>query len=227
MNQVQFFFEKPDNYLHKHFGVDIRADLVRELIPNDSRSILDVGCGDGGVSWQFIHTKSVTFLDFSSNMIDLVRQRAYRSGINNINLVVGSVFEFKPLNRFDVVLAIGVIAHVPSVSEFVVYVKQFLLKPGGVLILQFSDGNSFLTKLSLRRNSTYNYRRNLVVKEFLESQLLINGFVLERSLRYGLIFPGMGLLPDRFLYRYSKFIIKSGVGKRVGSEYILKAILHA
>ncbi|MBX2898809.1 MAG: class I SAM-dependent methyltransferase [Cyclobacteriaceae bacterium] len=222
MNPVKFFFEKPETYLHKNYGIQVRAYLVKNIVPKQSRTILDVGCGNGGVSWQFLETHHITFLDFSNNMIELVRSRLQAKGISNNSLVSTSVLDFRPTEKFEVILAIGVLAHLPSVEEFIRHTTEFLIKPGGTLVLQFSESTNPLTKFYLRRNYNSTYMLTPINKDILLMQLKLRGFIVKQTIRYGLVFPGMGFLPDRFLFFYSLLIIKSGLGRLFGSEFILK-----
>src|SRR5437867_2018514 len=75
MANVRAFFEEPESYLHRDFQVEVRAEIVRAMLPDAvGLRILDIGCGDGRVSLQFLpQAKQVTLLDLSESMLHRAR----------------------------------------------------------------------------------------------------------------------------------------------------------
>lgn len=64
-------------------------ELLRLLDPDPSWTVLDVGCGAGTLACPLAgRTASVTALDFSPVMIDLLRARCAEEGIGNVRPVV-------------------------------------------------------------------------------------------------------------------------------------------
>jgi SAM-dependent methyltransferase len=65
--------------------------LLARMAPDPSWTVLDVGCGAGALAVPLARrTRSVTALDFSPRMLELVRERAVVEGLGNIAPVLGS-----------------------------------------------------------------------------------------------------------------------------------------
>ena len=65
-------------------------DFLKLLQPQPSWSVLDVGCGSGTLAVPLAgRIASVTALDFSTGMLDLLRQRCRDAGITNITAIHG------------------------------------------------------------------------------------------------------------------------------------------
>ena len=89
---VHAYFNTTNNYLHRSFGVRIRAEMVKALIGAPvNKQLLDAGCGDGGVSLQFVAGNRVVFLDISENMLDLVRSKISESDKPDVEFVLGDL----------------------------------------------------------------------------------------------------------------------------------------
>jgi ubiquinone/menaquinone biosynthesis C-methylase UbiE len=219
-NSAYVFFNQTDNYLHRSFGVRIRADIVRELInwPVD-KDILDAGCGDGGVSLQFLSQNRIVFLDLSENMLALVRNKIPSSLINKTSLVKSSLSEYYADRTFDHVIAIGLLAHVPSLHECLEKLGRFL-RPGGTVLVQFSDYDHWITRFNIRRAARSGYNLNKLTRQDMLEAVHRHGLVIKKEVQYSLIFPGMGKLPDSLLYSYSRMISQSKLISRMGSDFI-------
>jgi len=219
---VHDFFSTPSNYLHRNFGVRIRAMIVHQILsPLKGASILDLGCGNGGISLPLLADNDVEFVDFSMPMLELVKAQIPPERVKHANLVHNSLDNYNSEKKFGVVLAIGLIAHVSSVNAFLSKVKE-LVDSEGCVIIQFTDSESIIAKISLRSNSSRHYDLNKTYYRDFRNEVSRFGFHVESEVRYGLQFPGMGRLPDSWLYSYSKWIIKSGLGRQWGSEVIWK-----
>ena len=70
---------------------DYAEKLLHILQPQPSWSVLDVGCGSGTMAVPLARrVASVTALDFSPRMIELLRRRCAEEGIENVTAVIGS-----------------------------------------------------------------------------------------------------------------------------------------
>ena len=98
-------------------------------------SVLDIGCGPGTLTIPLAKkAKSVTALDFSSEMIRILKINADKSGINNIDYVTSSwqdAFAGKNLGEYDVVIASralmtgnikGAMSYINSITREAAYV---------------------------------------------------------------------------------------------------------
>jgi SAM-dependent methyltransferase len=88
---------------------DYEKQFLQRLSLDPSWDLLDVGCAAGTLAVPLAgRVASVTALDFSPVMIDLLRQRCAESGITNIKPVVGSWeddWESLGIGTYDVVIA--------------------------------------------------------------------------------------------------------------------------
>lgn len=217
--EVHSFFNNPTNYLHREYGVRIRAELVRQLVGDlQFHDVLDVGCGDGGVSLQFLDKNRVVFCDIAEKMLDLVKDRIPPNLMTSATFFHGSIEEFQSNKLFDVILCVGVLAHVPSVERTISKLAG-LLAPGGRLVLQFSDANHWLTRLSIR-NATYDYRVNKLIYHEVAQCCHMYGLRKSNEVRYHFLLPGMGKMPDRWLYLLQKLTISPGLLSKFGTDYI-------
>ncbi|OPY80033.1 MAG: Mg-protoporphyrin IX methyl transferase [Syntrophorhabdus sp. PtaU1.Bin153] len=64
--------------------------FIRIMRPRDSWTVLDMGCGGGTIAIPLARkVRSITAVDFSSRMLDIVRQRCADGGIRNIRTIQG------------------------------------------------------------------------------------------------------------------------------------------
>lgn len=114
----------------RHFGRDSRAPF-----PFDGLSLLDVGCGAGLISEPMARLGAeVRGLDPAPRNIEVARRHAEAGGLSidyrtDMVEAVAAAGE-----RFDVVLAMEVVEHVPDVPAFVASCCA-AVKPGGLLVL--------------------------------------------------------------------------------------------
>ena len=114
--RAKTFFSNPDLYLRGNHRVSLRAHFVRELLGDVRNSrILDLGCGDGRISAQFLPAGNhVTMLDLSDGMLERVKNNVPTEYAARVNYVKSDIFAFNPGAVYDVVLCIGVLAGHPQ-----------------------------------------------------------------------------------------------------------------
>jgi 2-polyprenyl-3-methyl-5-hydroxy-6-metoxy-1,4-benzoquinol methylase len=109
-----------------------KLDLIKRFL-NDKDVLLDVGCGDGKLSYlmSFL-TKKVYAIDNQKKPIDLAKQQTKKG---NLHFFYSGVLPFKN-ESFDVVTAFDVIEHIPEskVNDFVQSLAQKVKKKGRVVI---------------------------------------------------------------------------------------------
>ena len=227
------FFEKTEgyhSYLEKKFGIQLRALVVKNLLGEIKNSdILDVGCGDGSISLQFADLSNyITLIDTSLKMIEVAKKNSAEEFKNQIKFINTDFDSFSSGSQYDVIIMIGVLAHFPSIEG--VFNKIYLmLKPGGKCVVQFTDSEKLIAKinywyyqfLSSCGKNAYAYKvprikHDSVIKQIRESSLQVNS-----EIRYSLMLPGMGRLPDKFLFRFQRASLTNALLSRYGSEVIL------
>ena len=223
--KVYEFFNETNNYLHKDFGIHCRKEILFDLLGQiNNKRILDIGCGNGMVSLKYGHSNYLTLVDISKNMIKISKDNAIIEKVNNVKFLVSSLDNFKNKKQYDIIIALGFLAHTNSLKSSIENLKK-RLKKGGYLILQFSDFYSFNHQIS-RLFSKYDYKVNKITKNEISHLLKINNFVQVKAIRYSLLFPGMGLFPNWLLYKYTMLTYKNKFLSKFGTDYILKMRLE-
>jgi 2-polyprenyl-3-methyl-5-hydroxy-6-metoxy-1,4-benzoquinol methylase len=226
---VKKYIDRADSYRKYPFVTQLRAFIIRDLLGDISNSrIVDIGCGDGNISLQYIPLSNhITLIDLSEKMLDVAKQNMPKQFHENVTYINMDFLEYEPAQLFDIVICLGVLAHVSLVSEAMEKISK-LLRPGGRCIIQFTDldqpFSKFLYLYFLVHKffaDPYHYSINHIT--FREIAQLTNQchLRLERKLRYSLLLPGMGKLPDQFLYKYELFTFQHRLLSRLGSEMIL------
>jgi 2-polyprenyl-6-hydroxyphenyl methylase / 3-demethylubiquinone-9 3-methyltransferase len=115
--------------LAAHFERDILAPQ-----PFKGLSLLDIGCGGGLLSEPLARLGfDVTGIDPAENNVDVAKAHALKSGVSVAYRKVTAETLLVEKKRFDVVLAMEVIEHVPDVQSFVSTATS-LTKPSGIFI---------------------------------------------------------------------------------------------
>ncbi len=97
--------------------------------------ILDYGCGTGLVSNEIAgNVKIVYAIDILSKMIEIVKNKATGSKIQNIDYAYSTIFDYRyKKGSFNVILAFYVL-HLLDDSQMVIKRMNELLKSGGLII---------------------------------------------------------------------------------------------
>lgn len=117
------------------------AEAVKKQVPLDEKmDILDFGCGTGllGLALQPL-VRSVTGVDSSPAMLEILRQKVTSMGIDNVDTRLLDIDEGDVLTgKYDLVVSAMTLHHVPDIDRLL---KQFcrVLKPGGRLALADLD----------------------------------------------------------------------------------------
>jgi ubiquinone/menaquinone biosynthesis C-methylase UbiE len=149
-NYVRQVFENTARYLRsRKVDIHFRIDTVSTYAANlKRRRVLDIGCGDGTISLQLLAPGSrFTLIDISSSMVAMAQANipeefAHAVEMRNEDFTTASFGS----ESFDLVMAVGVMAHVDSPDEFLQKIKG-LLQPSGALILEFTDAYHFVGKI--------------------------------------------------------------------------------
>jgi len=126
------YFQDFESGASRHENIRVQDQII-QLISNESKYILDVGCGRAWVAKRLLSTGAdILSMDVSkNNPIKAIRK--YPG--SNHHALVADVF-FLPIkeNSIDCIVASEVIEHVPAPNEFVSNLFK-ILKPGGKLIV--------------------------------------------------------------------------------------------
>jgi 2-polyprenyl-3-methyl-5-hydroxy-6-metoxy-1,4-benzoquinol methylase len=232
--RVSTYFANPKNYLDiRRYVIEIRVETVKEFTANRKFSrILDIGCGDGSISTPLLTpTTRLTLLDISSAMLSRAISRVRPEYLKNVD-TLNQDFLTAPLGpgTYDLIVCVGVLAHVES-PELVIEKISQLLRPGGLLILECTDSANFSNKLTVmlgrirpaaRRVGAY--RTRLVTAESVTAMAGERGFKLLSVYRHNVALPLMGrFLSQRALQRFIRLIFGNTKWNRnawIGKECI-------
>lgn len=199
VQRVQRFFDEPQNYLARsRANIRVRTETVADFLTDRHfTTILDVGCGDGSVSLPLLSPlHKLTLLDVSPNMLASAQSRVPQNLRANVELINGDFLTTSLGSEcYDIVICIGVLAHVSSPHDLVVKIAT-VLKPGGMLVLQCTDASHF----SRRFISFYHRCLTLFRPGLYRAGSLTNRQVLEMIAKLGFrptagFCYGSGLLP--------------------------------
>lgn len=228
-DKVREFFNQPGYLKNSSDRISIRADIVKQFLGTRANvSILDIGCGDGSLSLPMLsESNSITLVDISENMIEKVGQRVPAALKSNVTLINDSFELVSDDDRYDIVICVGVIAHVPNVSRLWGKIAT-VLKPGGLLVVETTPnpyplGNLLLPYYFIRRKLTGQapgYAKNrLKVGDLLASATSI-GLEQKAHVRYSFPLPGMSHWTHAMKMKYTLFTLKNPLMSQLGSEHI-------
>ena len=121
--------EERFEYIHRHTRENTKKHL------KGTETVLDYGCGTGTTSCEIANlVKQVHAIDISSRMIEIAKDKAAASKIENVDFTQADIFDDGyEEESFDVVLAFNML-HTVLNPERVVQRTIELLKPGGLFI---------------------------------------------------------------------------------------------
>lgn len=201
VDQVRSLFDHRENYLDKRqLDIRLRAETVDILVAGkDYTDILDIGCGDGSISIPLLtSSRNLTLLDISTGMLSVARSRVPANLSSRVKFVNQDFMEAKfEKEVVDLVICVGVLAHVASPAELLAKITS-VLRPGGMLVLECTDGFHFMEWIHRLRNQLAwvfrppKYRLNVLSSEAVRKMAAKEGLKLTAEFRYGLPLPGMG-----------------------------------
>jgi ubiquinone/menaquinone biosynthesis C-methylase UbiE len=233
IEEVRDFFNEPQNYLdRRRFDIRVRVEITQEFLAKHRFTrILDIGCGDGSISIPLLSPeRRLILLDIAPNMLALAHLQVPPPLHSNVTFVNGDFLTaFSDSESYDVIICIGVLAHVLAPCDVISKIAT-LLRPGGILVLEFTDSTHLLRRLlswyqallGLLRPTLYKVRP-LSRTRVLEATMTA-GFEILSDFRYTFPWPGVHrIFSQDTLYRLVKKAFGT-VGRNrhrwLGSEYI-------
>jgi SAM-dependent methyltransferase len=123
--------------------------LLREKGSASLGKVLSVGCGDGRFeSMVARHADRVLGIDLSPEAIDLAQRLSRAANVPNVEFRCASAREFDTEERFDTVLCIAFLHHVPEaeLADFMAWLAA-RVAPGGLLYTQDPNIHGVLRKI--------------------------------------------------------------------------------
>lgn len=233
VEQVKATFERPEPYLvGSRHNICIRAETVQSFIAGRTFGrILDIGCGDGSISLPLLRSDNrITLLDLSGAMIDTAARKVPTGLKRNVEFVNADFETAYISRRFDLILCVGVFAHIDSPNVVVRKIAS-LLENDGSVIAQVTDCRHPISQFT----RGWGKARSMVVPSPYEVTTLsatdvINmfsaaGCELVDEYRYSTNLPGAArVLSEKSLYKLTRFIHgyhPHGRNVRLGNEFLL------
>jgi ubiquinone/menaquinone biosynthesis C-methylase UbiE len=233
-SRIKQAFEQPQWYLQKTaYNITIRVETVREFVAGCPEAVLDIGCGDGSLSRGLLNGHNrLTLLDQSQTMLGLARSRIPEGWCGRIQSVNANFMEAE-LERqsFDLILCVGVLAYVEVERrrDFIERIKS-LLKPGGSLIIECTDGPHFISRFVVFYNTLRHWMKPNRMRTIVGSSAQVvavcedMGFELAGSFRYCLpLAPMRKLMSQKVSYKAVRFLFGTAIRNRnafLGNECI-------
>ncbi|MDZ7763405.1 MAG: peptide chain release factor N(5)-glutamine methyltransferase [Melioribacteraceae bacterium] len=167
----------------------------------NSQNILDVGTGSGNISIalaKHLNGVNITSIDISIAAIALAKQNAeYNEIKNSVNFEVADIFNYKPLQKFDLVISNPpyvskenfstlqkeIIDYEPAEAvtdnsdglkfyRYIIENSDLLLKEKGYLIFEFAEGQSDQIKALMEKN---NFNLIKIIKDYQNIERIVIG----------------------------------------------------
>jgi 2-polyprenyl-3-methyl-5-hydroxy-6-metoxy-1,4-benzoquinol methylase len=225
--EVKKFFDQTGLYLHKRFGIQLRRKIIKELIPALSyRNVMDVGCGDGTLVLDHVEkAKNVWMIDLSANMLDLAKKNIEAvlppDEARKVKYYHGDFTSFNKEEHFDIILLIGVMAHISDLDSVFIKLKA-LLKPTGIVVIQYSDSRNLIIKLrQLFRKASASYKLNILNQDVIMRLCDTNNFFVCAQKKFNFPFFGMRYFSDATLYTFQHWLMNQQIFSFLLSDRIL------
>lgn len=152
-DKVKAYFDKPERYLKYNYNIKIRSEIIKGFLQNKNFiSILDVACGNGDISIQFLNKKNkLTLLDISNNMLTIALNNVPDIYKKNVKIINSNILDAKlPERVYDLIICTGLLAHIEAPIAAIEKIIS-LSMPGGIVVLQNTNSEHFYSYL----NSAY------------------------------------------------------------------------
>jgi 2-polyprenyl-3-methyl-5-hydroxy-6-metoxy-1,4-benzoquinol methylase len=222
----EYFTSKSRDFCLFNSIVELRAEIVHHLLGNIlGCKIIDIGCGNGKISTQFLGQNKVTYLEISSGMLEKIATSIPPSFRNNAEFINADFLETHLNDKFDVIICLGVYSHVSDV-DLLTRKLGSIMNDEGRIIIQFTDNKKLTAKLNIFKNRIirrrkYPYQVNRTDFNQIEKIVKENGLKIIQSIRYWPFSPVFSLFSERAKLNFIRFSAKNRLLSSFGSEVIL------
>jgi 2-polyprenyl-3-methyl-5-hydroxy-6-metoxy-1,4-benzoquinol methylase len=210
------------------YDFNTRRNLVNKILNGKSGNFLDCACGTGEITSKILDSgdfKNAYVCDISKDMLDIAKSRITDTSTKT-KFINSDIFEFSPDQgvKFDVIICLGLIAHVGSLEELFIKLKK-MLNPDGTIILQSSLldhwGIKIIRLLTSKKYERQNgYKINYFTYKEILSYAQKSGLEIKNTMRYKFGVPFGDRLSRKVNYRLE--VLMKGFSSKFGSECIFE-----
>lgn len=223
-DKVRAFFNNSSIYLSNRPSIWLRSEIIKKLVGDSKqKSILDIGCGDGSLSLPLVENNTVTFLDLSLSMLEEVKKKLPPECHLHIHILHGNFEDLSFSSEYDIILCIGVLAHVKDVENVILKISQ-LIRPSGKVLFQISDTRHLYYRfrsLFRSKSNTYGYSLNKISPEKLQSVAETYGLKIKKYVKYPVAVSMLRILGTKGSFRVLKAIYKIKMLRFLSSEHLI------
>ncbi|MDB4513367.1 class I SAM-dependent methyltransferase [Akkermansiaceae bacterium] len=221
---VKHKFDNTRSYIGGNSTIIARQCFAKRLTQDiNTQSILDLGCGDGSIGVSVSDSKShLVLMDLSEKMLEVASENAKKKRISNFEIKKGDVTEFRYGSTFDLVICLGVLAHVPSIKECIQTISVHL-SSGDKAMVQFTEKNSLQGRVAYKwfSKASASYCVNETSMEILNPIFEKVGLKIIDELRYSESSLGTNILGVKVSTPFKVLSSKLGLLSRLFSGSIV------
>jgi ubiquinone/menaquinone biosynthesis C-methylase UbiE len=136
-------FGKDSPYLQDNFVIDLRRDVARMVLAGESYAkVIDIGCGDGSISIEFMTDARIArMVDVSPEMLEAARMNLQKKSMKHVEIFCYNFEEENnqiELDRYDLIVCTGVFAHVRDYLH-VLHKLIAIAEKSSLVVLQNTD----------------------------------------------------------------------------------------
>lgn len=175
-----------DEHPGKRKVAQVFVDELQKNVPLlPTMDLLEFGCGTGLVSTELRHlVASITLLDTSAGMIEVLQQKIAHHEISNMHPRLGDLSVIDPSKEsFDLIYSNMALHHVVNPDQTLAELVQ-LLNPGGVLCigdLETEDGSFHQEEMQVHHGFDYQHLASILVNFGLVVENCYNSHTMQRA----------------------------------------------
>lgn len=130
-----YAYTGPNSQLSSFLANRRQSDLIRSALRGDEQSLIDIGCGDGTYSYEFLEVEGLSILGVDPSAHAIAAAVANQGTSKRISFVHGSIDDIDGI--FDLAVLRGVLHHAENPQELLHLAAQkarrlIVLEPNGL-----------------------------------------------------------------------------------------------
>ena len=128
---------------NRDYEDQLERALVRELLPAQGASVIDIGAGFGRLATEYKDRfKKVVLLDYAQHLLEQARARYHEDP--HVEYIQSSCYTTPFLdNTFECAMSFRLMHHIEDAQTFFLETYR-ILKPDGIFIVEFANKKNFL-----------------------------------------------------------------------------------